>query len=129
GEELVTDMDAEAVEAFLAANGMAPSEVAVVGFHGQTVVHRLTAASPSSSATAKRWPADSAFPWSTTFALPTLPPEDTARRWCPYFIARCCACLNESTPWAYSISVVSPTSPSSTATPGSSPAIPAPAMH
>src|SRR5436309_4510599 len=39
-EELVTDMHAEAVEAFLAANGMAPREVAVVGFHGQTVVHR-----------------------------------------------------------------------------------------
>ncbi len=39
-EELVTDMHAEAVEAFLAANAMAPSEVAVVGFHGQTVLHR-----------------------------------------------------------------------------------------
>src|SRR5256886_3646468 len=39
-EELVTDMHAEAVEAFRAANGMAPSEVAVVGFHGQTVLHR-----------------------------------------------------------------------------------------
>src|SRR6516165_470521 len=39
-EELVTDMHAEAVEAFLAANGMPPSEVAVVGFHGQTVLHR-----------------------------------------------------------------------------------------
>ena len=39
-EELVTDMHAEAVEAFLAANGMAPSAVAVVGFHGQTVLHR-----------------------------------------------------------------------------------------
>jgi anhydro-N-acetylmuramic acid kinase len=39
-EELVTDMHAEAVEAFLAANGMAPGEVAVVGFHGQTVLHR-----------------------------------------------------------------------------------------
>jgi anhydro-N-acetylmuramic acid kinase len=37
---LVTDMHAEAVEAFLAANGMPPSEVAVVGFHGQTVLHR-----------------------------------------------------------------------------------------
>src|SRR5262245_49632482 len=36
-EELVTDMHAEAVEAFLAANSMAPDEVAVVGFHGQTV--------------------------------------------------------------------------------------------
>jgi anhydro-N-acetylmuramic acid kinase len=39
-EEAVTDMHAEAVEAFLAANGMPPSEVGVVGFHGQTVVHR-----------------------------------------------------------------------------------------
>src|SRR5216684_4302676 len=35
-EELVTDMHAEAVEAFLAANGMTAREVAVVGFHGQT---------------------------------------------------------------------------------------------
>ena len=39
-EELVTDMHAEAVEAFLAANGMPASAVAVVGFHGQTVLHR-----------------------------------------------------------------------------------------
>ena len=39
-EELVTDMHAEAVEAFLAANVMARSTVAVVGFHGQTVLHR-----------------------------------------------------------------------------------------
>jgi anhydro-N-acetylmuramic acid kinase len=39
-EELVTDMHAEAVEAFLAANGMPPGAVAVVGFHGQTVLHR-----------------------------------------------------------------------------------------
>jgi anhydro-N-acetylmuramic acid kinase len=39
-EELVTDMHAEAVEAFLAANGMQPGEVSVVGFHGQTVLHR-----------------------------------------------------------------------------------------
>src|SRR5260221_2854882 len=39
-EEWMTDMHAEAVEAFLAANGMPPSEVAVVGFHGQTVLHR-----------------------------------------------------------------------------------------
>src|SRR4051794_32336074 len=39
-EELVTDMHAEAVEAFLAANGMATSAVGVVGFHGQTVLLR-----------------------------------------------------------------------------------------
>jgi anhydro-N-acetylmuramic acid kinase len=39
-EELVTDIHAEAVEAFLAANGMPASAVGVVGFHGQTVLHR-----------------------------------------------------------------------------------------
>jgi anhydro-N-acetylmuramic acid kinase len=39
-EELVTRAHAEAVETFLAANGMTPADVAVVGFHGQTVLHR-----------------------------------------------------------------------------------------
>src|SRR5947209_6154997 len=39
-EDALTDMHAQAVEAFLAANGMDPSAIAVVGFHGQTVVHR-----------------------------------------------------------------------------------------
>lgn len=39
-EELVTEMHAEAVEAFLAANGLPQTSVAVVGFHGQTVLHR-----------------------------------------------------------------------------------------
>jgi anhydro-N-acetylmuramic acid kinase len=38
-EELVTRSHAEAVEAFLAVNGMAASDIAVVGFHGQTVLH------------------------------------------------------------------------------------------
>jgi anhydro-N-acetylmuramic acid kinase len=38
-EALVTRSHAEAVEAFLAANGMTPSDIAVVGFHGQTVLH------------------------------------------------------------------------------------------
>jgi anhydro-N-acetylmuramic acid kinase len=39
-EELVTEMHAEAIEAFLAANGLPQTSVAVVGFHGQTVLHR-----------------------------------------------------------------------------------------
>jgi anhydro-N-acetylmuramic acid kinase len=38
-EALVTRSHAEAVEAFLAANGMEAHDVAVVGFHGQTVLH------------------------------------------------------------------------------------------
>jgi anhydro-N-acetylmuramic acid kinase len=39
-EDLVTTAHAEAVEAFLAANAIAPEAVAVIGFHGQTVLHR-----------------------------------------------------------------------------------------
>jgi anhydro-N-acetylmuramic acid kinase len=39
-EQLVTDAHAEAVEIFLAANGFTPGDVAVVGFHGQTLIHR-----------------------------------------------------------------------------------------
>jgi anhydro-N-acetylmuramic acid kinase len=39
-EAQVTAAHAEAVESFLAANGMQPSDVAVIGFHGQTVLHR-----------------------------------------------------------------------------------------
>jgi anhydro-N-acetylmuramic acid kinase len=39
-EELVTRSHAEAVEAFLSENGLKAADVGVVGFHGQTVVHR-----------------------------------------------------------------------------------------
>jgi anhydro-N-acetylmuramic acid kinase len=39
-EALVTHVHAEAVEAFLAAHGMAARDIAVVGFHGQTVAHQ-----------------------------------------------------------------------------------------
>src|SRR4051794_34055893 len=38
-EGLVTLRHAEAVEAFLAAHGIRPEKVDVVGFHGQTVFH------------------------------------------------------------------------------------------
>lgn len=39
-ERLVTDHHAEAVEAFLRNNALAPSAVDIIGFHGQTVLHR-----------------------------------------------------------------------------------------
>ena len=39
-EELVTRLHAEAVENFLAENGLSAADIDVVGFHGQTVVHR-----------------------------------------------------------------------------------------
>jgi anhydro-N-acetylmuramic acid kinase len=38
-EALITAAHADAVEAFLKANGISPSAVAVIGFHGQTVLH------------------------------------------------------------------------------------------
>lgn len=39
-EELVTRSHAEAVEAFLKNHGLAPADIDVIGFHGQTVIHR-----------------------------------------------------------------------------------------
>ncbi len=39
-EALVTRSHAEAIERFLAENGLAPGDVDVIGFHGQTVLHR-----------------------------------------------------------------------------------------
>jgi anhydro-N-acetylmuramic acid kinase len=39
-EALVTQVHAEAVETFLAANGMPARDVGVIGFHGQTVLHQ-----------------------------------------------------------------------------------------
>ena len=39
-EAQVNDAHAEAVETFLAANGMQAGDVGVIGFHGQTVLHR-----------------------------------------------------------------------------------------
>jgi anhydro-N-acetylmuramic acid kinase len=57
-EALVTRSHAEAVEAFLAAHGMAASDIAVVGFHGQTVLHdtarRLTVQLGDGRALARR---------------------------------------------------------------------------
>ena len=39
-ERLINDAHAEAVESFLVANGLQRGEVAVIGFHGQTLLHR-----------------------------------------------------------------------------------------
>jgi anhydro-N-acetylmuramic acid kinase len=39
-EELITRAHAEAVEAFLSDNGLTAAEIDVIGFHGQTVLHR-----------------------------------------------------------------------------------------
>lgn len=39
-EALVTRAHVEAVQAFMAAQGLRPSDIDVIGFHGQTVLHR-----------------------------------------------------------------------------------------
>ena len=39
-ERAITRAQSQAVEAFLADAGLTPSEVAIIGFHGQTVLHR-----------------------------------------------------------------------------------------
>jgi anhydro-N-acetylmuramic acid kinase len=39
-ERALTEWHAEAVERFLDANGLTPPEIDVIGFHGQTVIHR-----------------------------------------------------------------------------------------
>jgi anhydro-N-acetylmuramic acid kinase len=57
-EALVTQSHAEAVEALLAAHGMAASDIGVVGFHGQTILHdpgrRLTVQLGDGQALARR---------------------------------------------------------------------------
>jgi len=57
-EALVTGAHGEAVEAFLTANGIGAGEVAVIGFHGQTLLHRpdrrLTVQIGDGSALARR---------------------------------------------------------------------------
>ena len=39
-EHLINDAHAEAVDSFLLANGLRRDEIAVIGFHGQTLLHR-----------------------------------------------------------------------------------------
>jgi anhydro-N-acetylmuramic acid kinase len=39
-EALVNDAHAEAVQSFMTSNAIKPSDIAVVGFHGQTLLHR-----------------------------------------------------------------------------------------
>jgi anhydro-N-acetylmuramic acid kinase len=39
-EQMINDAHAEATESFLVANGLQRGEIAVIGFHGQTLLHR-----------------------------------------------------------------------------------------
>ena len=84
-------------ESFLAANGLKPGNLAAVGFHGQTLLHRPGArAHACRSATARRSRRGSAFPSSMIFAPPTSPRAGRARRWRRSFIARWCGICGAS---------------------------------
>ena len=123
-------MHAEAVEAFLAANGMAPSAIGVVGFHGQTVLHRpergLTVQIGNGPALAARL----GIPVVYDFRAADVAAGGQGAPVVPVFHRALVAPAQaRASGRACSISAASPTSPSSTARPISSPSTPAPAMR
>ncbi len=109
-ETVINAAHADAVTTFLHANGLSARDVAVVGFHGQTVLHQ-----PDRHLTVQlgngrraREPG-SASRWSMTSAPPTSPPAGRARRWCRSIIVRWCGCSTGRSRSGCSISAASPT--------------------
>ncbi len=104
------------MEALLAAEPIDKSSVAVVGFHGQTVLHRpaarLTVQIGDGAALARRLGHDR---WFMISAPPMSPPAGRARRWCRCFIRRWRAISPGRIRSPCSMSAASPTSPLSTA--------------
>ena len=84
----------------LGGNGLRPGDLAAIGFHGQTLLHRperaLTVQIGDGQVLAKR----SAFPWSMIFAPPMSRQAGRARRWRRCFIRRWCASSAASAPVA-----------------------------
>ena len=79
-EELVTKAHAEAVETFLAANGIAASDVGVIGFHGQTVLHRPERGVTVQLGDGSAWRRDWGSRSSTISARPMSPRAGRGRR-------------------------------------------------
>ena len=88
-ERELTERHAEAVLRFMGDRALQPSAIDVIGFHGQTVLHRPERRPDGA---ARRRPAagasSPASTWSTTCARPTARPAARARRWCRSIIAR-----------------------------------------
>ena len=82
-EDLITRAHAEAVEAFMARENLKPSDIDVVGFHGQTLLHRPDQRPPPAAKAAWRapWPGASASRWCLTCAPPMSQQEARARLW------------------------------------------------
>ena len=114
-EALLTAVHAEAVESYLAANGLNASDVAVVGFHGQTVLHQpdrhLTVQLGDGAALARRL----GIPVVYDFRAADIAAGGRARRWCRSIIAPWCGCSTGRSRSACSTSAASPTSLMSTA--------------
>ena len=80
-EAMVTTRHAEAVRAFLSANSLAPAQIDVIGFHGQTVLHRPALGLTVQIGDGER-PARESGVAVVTCAPSTSPRAGRARRWC-----------------------------------------------
>lgn len=87
-ERLIDDAHAEAVESFLVANGLQRGEVAVIGFHGQTLIHRPEQRLTLQIGDGHAWRRGLAFPSSTIFVPLMWRQAGRARRWRRPFTAR-----------------------------------------
>jgi anhydro-N-acetylmuramic acid kinase len=103
-EAFVTRVHGEAIETFLATEHIDKAAVAIVGFHGQTVLHR-----PSARLTARRSRGVSASRSPMIFARQMSPQAGRARRWCLYSIRLWRAIWQSRTPSRFSMSAASPT--------------------
>ena len=79
-ERQVTDAHVAAVEAFLRRFSVPRETVALIGLHGQTILHRPRIGLTRQLCDGARAAAALRSMWSQTFVRPTLPPEAKARR-------------------------------------------------
>jgi anhydro-N-acetylmuramic acid kinase len=107
-EAVVTAAHADAVMTFLHANGLSAGAIDVVGFHGQTVLHRpdrrVTVQLGDGAELARRL----GIPWSTIFA-PPMCRRRRGRRWCRSITVRWCGCSVGGSRLPCSISAALPT--------------------
>ncbi len=104
-----------AVSTFLTADGIGRGSIDVVGFHGQTVLHRPKERLAVQSATARRWPARLAFRWSTTFRAADVAAGGQGAPLVPIYHQALARPLDPPHPSQCSILAASRTSRSSTA--------------
>ena len=87
-DAFVTRVHAETVEAFLATEHIEQSDVDIVGFHGQTVLHRPAARLTVQIGNGERWPRGSSCRSLMISGRLMWPPAGRARRWCRCSIRR-----------------------------------------